>query len=79
MQAPLAAATAHKVEAATKKFYAFVETIKAEVLNGVEVNEKTGKLDYEAMDKADNLDNSLMRDFKFKSLIPLFLVILYDK
>ena len=55
----VAAATAHKVEAATKKFYAFVETIKAEVLNGVEVNEKTGKLDYEAMDKADNLDNSL--------------------
>ena len=54
----VAAATAHKVEAATKKFYAFVETIKAEVLKGAEVNEKTGKLDYEAMDKADNLDNS---------------------
>ena len=52
----VAAATAHKVEAATKKFYSFVETLKAEVLTGVEPEE--GKLPYEAMDKADNLDNS---------------------
>jgi len=52
----VAAATAHKVEAATKKFYGFVETLKAEVLTGVEPEE--GKLPYEAMDKADNLDNS---------------------
>jgi len=52
----VAAATAHKVEAATKKFYSFVETLKAEVLVGVEPEE--GKLPYEAMDKADNLDNS---------------------
>jgi len=44
------------VEAAKKKFYSFVETIKAEVLTGVEPEE--GKLPYEAMDKADNLDNS---------------------
>ncbi|MES2811955.1 MAG: gliding motility protein GldM [Bacteroidota bacterium] len=52
----VAAATAHKAEAATKKFYSFVETLKAEVLTGVEPEE--GKLPYEAMDKADNLDNS---------------------
>src|SRR6476620_1605164 len=52
----VAAATANKVEAATKKFYSFVETLKAEVLTGVEPEE--GKLPYEAMDKADNLDNS---------------------
>lgn len=52
----VAAATAHKVEAATKKFYSFVETLKAEVLTGVEAED--GKLPYEAMDKADNLDNS---------------------
>ncbi|MFC7774239.1 gliding motility protein GldM [Flavobacterium sp. GCM10027622] len=52
-----AAATAHKVEAATKKFYDFVGTLKAEVLTGVE-KEENGKLPYEAMDKADNLDNS---------------------
>ena len=53
-----AAATAHKVQAATKKFYDFVGTLKAEVLKGVEVDKETGKLPYEAMDKADNLDHS---------------------
>ncbi|WP_298302442.1 gliding motility protein GldM [Flavobacterium sp.] len=52
----VAAATAHKVEAATKKFYDFVGTLKAEVLKGVEA--EGGKLPYEAMDKADNLDHS---------------------
>lgn len=51
-----AAITAHKVEAATKKFYDFVATLKGEVLTGVE--EEEGKLPYESMDKADNLDNS---------------------
>lgn len=51
-----AAATAHKVEAATKKFYDFVGTLKEEVLKGVEA--ENGKLPYEAMDKADNLDHS---------------------
>ncbi|GAA4036812.1 gliding motility protein GldM [Flavobacterium cheonhonense] len=53
-----AAATAHKVQAATKKFYDFVGTLKSEVLKGVEVDKETGKLPYEAMDKADNLDHS---------------------
>lgn len=51
-----AAITAHKVEAATKKFDSFLSTAKAEVLVGVEV--EGGKLPYEAMDKADNLDNN---------------------
>lgn len=52
----VAAATASKVEAATKKFYNFVGTLKEEVLVGVEAED--GKLPYEAMDKADNLDHS---------------------
>ncbi len=52
----ISAITAHKVEAATKKFYDFVGTLKNEVLVGVEPED--GKLPYEAMDKADNLDNS---------------------
>uniref|UniRef100_UPI0037BF05BD type IX secretion system motor protein PorM/GldM n=1 Tax=Flavobacterium sp. TaxID=239 RepID=UPI0037BF05BD len=56
-QFAVAAVTAHKVEAATKKFYDFVGTLKDEVLKGVEVDEN-GKLPYEAMDKADNLDHS---------------------
>ena len=55
-QFAIAAVTAHKVEAATKKFYDFVGTLKAEVLKGVESED--GKLPYESMDKADNLDHS---------------------
>jgi gliding motility-associated protein GldM len=53
----IAAVTAHKVEAATKKFYDFVGTLKSDVLTGIEP-EETGKLPYESMDKADNLDNA---------------------
>ncbi len=55
----VAASTAHKVEAATKKFYAYIETLKAKVLEGVEP--EGGKLPYEAMDKGDNLDNTWFR------------------
>ena len=51
-----AAATAHKVEAASKKFYEYIGTLKTEVLKGVE--SENGKLPYESMDKADNLDHS---------------------
>ena len=51
-----AAATAHKVSDASKKFYAFIETLKKENMEGTEPED--GKLPYEAMDKADNLDNS---------------------
>ncbi|MCL9804659.1 gliding motility protein GldM [Flavobacterium amniphilum] len=54
-----AALTAHKVEVATKKFYDFVGTLKQDVLTGVQPED--GKLPYEAMDKADNLDNSWFR------------------
>lgn len=52
----VAAETAHKVEAATKKFYDFIATLKAETLKGIEPED--GKLPYESMDKGDNLDNS---------------------
>lgn len=51
-----AAVTAHKVEAATKKFFDFVASAKEEVLKGIKTED--GKLPYEQMDKADNLDNS---------------------
>jgi gliding motility-associated protein GldM len=53
-----AAVKAHKVEAASKKFYEFIGTLKGEVLKGVETEKETGKLPYEAMDKGDNIDNS---------------------
>ena len=52
-----AAATAHKVEAITKKFYDYIGTLKETVLTGVE-KEESGKLPYEAMDKGDNIDNA---------------------
>ena len=51
-----ASETAHKVFDASKKFYNFLETLKAENLKGTEPED--GKLPYEAMDKADNLDHS---------------------
>jgi len=51
-----AASTAHKVEAATKKFYDFMGGLKADASKGTKPEEATN---YETMDKADNLDNSL--------------------
>lgn len=51
-----AASTAHKVEVASKKFDAFIGTLKAEVVKGVEPVD--GKLPYEQMDKGANLDES---------------------
>ncbi|MDG2433220.1 gliding motility protein GldM [Flavobacterium sp.] len=53
----LADVTAHKVETATKQFYDYIGTLKTEVLNGFEVDSKTGKLPYEEMDKGDNIDS----------------------
>ncbi|MEC4003036.1 gliding motility protein GldM [Flavobacterium sp. SUN052] len=52
----VAAATAHKVEKISKTFYDFVESLKADAKEGVEVDEKTGKLPYEAMDKGPHID-----------------------
>jgi len=51
-----AAATAHKVEVATKKFYDFLGGLKAEASKGTATEDATN---YEIQDKADNLDNSL--------------------
>ncbi|CAN1504210.1 GldM_gliding, gliding motility-associated protein GldM [Flavobacteriaceae bacterium] len=52
-----AAATAHKVEVITKEFDAYVATLKTDVLKGFIVDDETGKLPYENMDKGDNIDN----------------------
>ena len=52
----IAAGTAHKVEAATKKFYDFLGGLKADASKGTKPEEATN---YETQDKADNLDNSL--------------------
>jgi gliding motility-associated protein GldM len=53
----IAATTAHKVESLTKDFYAYVGTLKTQVLKGTEVDKETGKLPYESMDKGENIDN----------------------
>ncbi len=53
----VAAASAHKVESVTKEFYNYIESLKKQLLEGVEIDSETGKLPYEAMDKGDNLDN----------------------
>lgn len=53
-----ASVTAHKVEGITKAFYAYIGGLKSEVVAGIEVDPETGKLPYEEMDKADNLDNA---------------------
>lgn len=52
----VAAETAHKVEAATKKFYDFLGGLKAEASKGTKAEDASN---YETQDKADNLDNSL--------------------
>ena len=53
----LAATSAHKVEGITKDFYAYIESLKTQVKEGVEVNAETGKLPYEEMDKGESIDN----------------------
>jgi gliding motility-associated protein GldM len=53
----VAATTSHKVEAITKAFYAYIGTLKSDVIKGFEIDKETGKLPYEAMDKGDNIDN----------------------
>lgn len=50
----VAAETAHKVSAASKKFFDFVGTLKGDVTKGLEL--ENGKLPYEAMDKGDKID-----------------------
>ncbi|SHM74877.1 type IX secretion system motor protein PorM/GldM [Flavobacterium saccharophilum] len=53
----IAAVTAHKVETASKEFYAYIGSLKGDVLKGFESDKETGKLPYESMDKGDNIDN----------------------
>jgi gliding motility-associated protein GldM len=49
---------ADKVTSLTKTFYDYVGSLKATVTEGLEVDEETGKLPYESMDKADAIDNT---------------------
>lgn len=47
---------ANKVAAISKEFYDYLGTLKADALDGVEVDEETGKLPYESMDKGAAID-----------------------
>jgi gliding motility-associated protein GldM len=49
---------ADKVVALTKSFYDYVGNLKTAITDGVEVDEETGKLPYESMDKADAINNA---------------------
>jgi gliding motility-associated protein GldM len=49
-------AVADQVVALTKDFYNFIASVKSTITESVEIDEKTGKLPYEAMDKADAID-----------------------
>ena len=51
-----AAADAKKVAEISKEFYEFIGTLKADATEGVEIDEETGKLPYEAMDKGAAID-----------------------
>ncbi len=49
---------ATKVNEISKDFYKYVETLKSDATNGVEVDSETGKLPYEAMDKGAYIDET---------------------
>jgi gliding motility-associated protein GldM len=49
---------AEKVVSLTKSFYDYVGQLKETVKEGVEVNEETGRLPFESMDKADAINNA---------------------
>jgi len=49
---------ADKIAVISKNFYDYIEGLKADATNGVEVNKETGKLPYEAMDKGPHIDET---------------------
>ena len=51
-----AAAESKKVATITKGFYEYLDALKADAVGETQVDEETGKLPYEAMDKGDLID-----------------------
>lgn len=51
-----AASDAKKVAEISKEFYEYIGTLKSDATEGVELDEETGKLPYEAMDKGPVID-----------------------
>jgi gliding motility-associated protein GldM len=50
--------TAGKISQISKGFYDYVQSLKADATNGVEIDKETGKLPYEAMDKGPHIDET---------------------
>jgi len=50
--------TSKKIATVSKTFYDYIETLKLDATNGVEINKETGKLPYEAMDKGPHIDET---------------------
>jgi len=53
-----AKAASDKIAVISKNFYDFIENLKKDATNGVELDPKTGKLPYEAMDKGPHIDET---------------------
>jgi gliding motility-associated protein GldM len=49
---------ADKIRSVSKDFYEYIETLKADAKFGIELDEETGKLPYEAMDKGPHIDET---------------------
>ncbi|MBY0486157.1 MAG: gliding motility protein GldM [Flavobacteriaceae bacterium] len=47
-----------KIAEISKSFYDYIGTLKLDATNGVEIDKKTGKLPYEAMDKGPHIDET---------------------
>jgi gliding motility-associated protein GldM len=58
---------ADKIAVISKGFYDYVETLKADATNGVKVDEKSGKLPYEAMDKGPHIDETWFKGDKYSA------------
>ncbi|WP_298155263.1 gliding motility protein GldM [Flavobacterium sp.] len=47
-----------KISAISKEFFDFVENLKKDATNGIEIDKESGKLPYEAMDKGPHIDET---------------------
>ncbi len=56
-----------KVNQISKDFYAYIETLKLEITNGIEPDEKTNKLNYETMDNSSFIEENWLGDNNYSS------------
>ncbi|HAT80773.1 MAG TPA: gliding motility protein GldM, partial [Flavobacterium sp.] len=53
----IASETAHKVASISKNFYDYIGLLKGDILKDTKVDEESGKLPYESMDRGDVIDD----------------------